>query len=273
MRTLNEDEIKLLMSSDEYLNSDNPNHDNIVNQVLRSWENLYPEDERNSNPENYYVWRCVGDDKTITTHAEREGQVFAWDNPPEGGHQGEDYNCRCWAEDYEPPLSLIHESQENDYEYLSFDGKKLNLFKNGENVKSWDAMSGQPEYQCDEYQNIADKGPLPESEWLVKQDNYQNFYRDQSVASMIGGMFSNHFIRLGSWPGGLPSWGENRIWLEKGKYTDNKGRKNFSIHGGWNFGSRGCVDIPWQMSEFVEEFRKYGKDMVLSVKYPHNTCW
>ena len=28
--------------------------------------------------------------------------VFNWHVPPEGGHPGEDYNCRCWAEPYEP---------------------------------------------------------------------------------------------------------------------------------------------------------------------------
>ena len=273
MRTFDEDEIKLLMNSDEYLDSNNSNRDEVVNYVSRSWENLYPEDDRNTNPENYYVWRCVGDDKTRTTHAERDGQVFAWDNPPEGGHPGEDYNCRCWAEDYEPPLSRMHESQEEDYEYLSFDGRELKLYRNGEKIKSWEAMSGQAEYQCDEYQSVADKGPLPEGEWLVKQSNHQNFYRDQTVMSMVGGIFSSPLKSFGSWPGSLWAWGEDRIWLEPTLKTDIKQRGNFSIHGGDKFGSRGCIDIVGQMSEFVDEFKKYGKDMVLSVRYPHNSCW
>ena len=268
MRTFDEDEIKLLMNSDEYLDSNNSNRDEVANYVSRSWENLYPEDDRNTNPENYYVWRCVGDDKTRTTHAERDGQVFAWDNPPEGGHPGEDYNCRCWAEDYEPPLSRMHESQEEDYEYLSFDGRELKLYRNGEKIKSWEAMSGQAEYQCDEYQSVADKGPLPGGEWLVKQSNHQNFYRDQTVMSMVGGILGR-----GSWPGSLWAWGEDRIWLEPASTTDSKGRKNFSIHGGASKGSGGCIDIVGQMSEFVDEFKKYGKDMVLSVRYPHNSCW
>lgn len=273
MRTLNEDEIKLLMSSNEYLNGGSSNRDEVANYVSQSWENLYPEDNRNTNPKNYYVWRCVGDDKTRTTHAERDGQVFSWDNPPEGGHPGEDYNCRCWAEGYEPPLSRIHESQEDDYEYLFFDGQELKLYRNGEKIKSWKAMSGQPEYQCDEYQDLANKGPLPEGEWLVKQNNHQNFFRDQSLASMVGGVFSSGFANFGSWPNSLWAWGQNRVWLEPALHTDTKGRKSFSIHGGFSRGSRGCIDIPWQMNEFVEEFKKYGKDMVLSVKYPPNSCW
>lgn len=45
-----------------------------------------------------YVWRTVRDDKV------RGGQTFLWNEPPEGGHPGEDYNCRCWA----VPVSPIY---------------------------------------------------------------------------------------------------------------------------------------------------------------------
>ena len=45
-----------------------------------------------------YVWRSVHDVRVRDAHAAREGQIFTWGNPPEGGHPGEDYNCRCWAE-------------------------------------------------------------------------------------------------------------------------------------------------------------------------------
>jgi|GEM_PF-1110486 len=31
------------------------------------------------------------------SHWAREGETFSWDDPPEGGHPGEDYNCRCVA--------------------------------------------------------------------------------------------------------------------------------------------------------------------------------
>lgn len=31
--------------------------------------------------------------------------MFAWDNPPETGHPGEAYNCRCWAEPVSSPQS------------------------------------------------------------------------------------------------------------------------------------------------------------------------
>ena len=31
-------------------------------------------------------------------HAAYDDEVFAWDEPPEGGHPGEAFNCRCYAE-------------------------------------------------------------------------------------------------------------------------------------------------------------------------------
>ena len=71
-------------------NSPNPRLDDIV------------ADDIQQNPEDYYIWRTVGDDRVRSKHAEREGEIFNWHVPPEGGHPGEDYNCRCWAEPYEP---------------------------------------------------------------------------------------------------------------------------------------------------------------------------
>lgn len=51
-------------------------------------------------PTTHYIWRTSGDSKVRSTHAENDGKIFAWDSPPETGHPGEDYNCRCWAEPY-----------------------------------------------------------------------------------------------------------------------------------------------------------------------------
>ncbi|MBF0247400.1 MAG: minor capsid protein [Alphaproteobacteria bacterium] len=48
-----------------------------------------------------YIWRTVGDGNVRSSHAARDGQVFSWDHPPEGGHPGEAPNCRCRAEPVE----------------------------------------------------------------------------------------------------------------------------------------------------------------------------
>mgnify|MGYP002843241913 CR=1 FL=1 len=55
----------------------------------------------NEDEATHYIWRTVGDDKVREEHAAREDKVFAYDNPPEGGNPGEDYNCCCWAEPIE----------------------------------------------------------------------------------------------------------------------------------------------------------------------------
>ena len=45
-----------------------------------------------------YVWRTARDERVRSSHAAREGQVFRWDAPPQGGAPGFAINCRCVAE-------------------------------------------------------------------------------------------------------------------------------------------------------------------------------
>lgn len=51
-----------------------------------------------------YIWRTSNDERVREEHAAREGESFSWDDPPEGGHPGEDFQCRCYAE---PDLSAL----------------------------------------------------------------------------------------------------------------------------------------------------------------------
>lgn len=57
----------------------------------------------------HYIWRDSRDErvrgnpaglypKAIPSHWARNGNRYAWDDPPEGGAPGRDYNCRCTAE-------------------------------------------------------------------------------------------------------------------------------------------------------------------------------
>ena len=59
---------------------------------------------KQSRPTTDYVWRTREDDKVRSSHAENNGRVFAWDDPPSTGHPGTDHGCRCAAEPYEPFL-------------------------------------------------------------------------------------------------------------------------------------------------------------------------
>lgn len=50
-----------------------------------------------------YIWRTMGDGDVRDSHAEVDGKVFNWNDPPtlsDGTttHPGEIYNCRCYAE-------------------------------------------------------------------------------------------------------------------------------------------------------------------------------
>jgi len=48
-----------------------------------------------------YIWHTMGDNHVRSEHAARNGQIFDFDNPPEGGNPGDAPNCRCWAEPIE----------------------------------------------------------------------------------------------------------------------------------------------------------------------------
>lgn len=138
MKSLTEDEVKTLMKSEAYQNRDNPHHEEINRKITQAWENLYPDDDRNENSANYYVWKSVGDSKIRRSHAERDGQVFCWDNPPEGGHPGEDYNCRCKAEKYIPPKDKLCEYDTfkftSNHNYLS-EPERRKALKEGKKIK------------------------------------------------------------------------------------------------------------------------------------------
>lgn len=48
----------------------------------------------------HYIWSTSGDERVRDSHAENEGQIFSWENPPPTGHPTHDVNCRCIALPY-----------------------------------------------------------------------------------------------------------------------------------------------------------------------------
>lgn len=47
-----------------------------------------------------YVWRTQRDERVRPSHRMNDGRIFSWSDPPDTGHPGEDYNCRCEAIPY-----------------------------------------------------------------------------------------------------------------------------------------------------------------------------
>ena len=45
-----------------------------------------------------YIWRSRDDSRVRTAHAEYDDRIFSWSDPPQGGHPGQGWNCRCTAE-------------------------------------------------------------------------------------------------------------------------------------------------------------------------------
>lgn len=144
--------------------------------------------------------------------------------------------------------------------YAVFDGKKFTLYLDNKPVISWDAVSGQPGYQNQEYQNKGSTGPIPEGTYVARQEELQHITPIGFIAGLIPG-------KHGEWPGSTMSWGDSRVWLEPSKETDTYGRDNFSIHGGWFSGSAGCIDLTSQIDNFVALFGFIGKDLIVNVQY------
>ena len=74
----------------------------------------------------------------------------------------------------------------------------------------------------------------------------------------------------GPWPGKTNSWGENRFWISgpDGEKNPTKlGRNGFSIHGGTEPGSAGCIDATKFMADFTAYFKQTGKNLPLIVSY------
>lgn len=45
----------------------------------------------------HYFWSASHDERVRDTHESLDGMRFSWDAPPDVGHPGEDFNCRCVA--------------------------------------------------------------------------------------------------------------------------------------------------------------------------------
>lgn len=52
-------------------------------------------DEAAKTPQGEYIWRTVDDEKVRSSHKVLNGKVRKWSDSPD---PGEEFNCRCWAE-------------------------------------------------------------------------------------------------------------------------------------------------------------------------------
>jgi SPP1 gp7 family putative phage head morphogenesis protein len=80
--------------------NNNNNHDNNLNRAILNNDtetnNKNRHYTRKTLPTKHYIWRTQGDDKVRSSHAELEGTIHSVN---ENIFPGEEYNCRCWAEE------------------------------------------------------------------------------------------------------------------------------------------------------------------------------
>jgi SPP1 gp7 family putative phage head morphogenesis protein len=77
---------------------DEAGRDAAEERLLRAFAGALNEERQRALGIEGYVWRTRGDGKVRDAHAARSGRLFRWDDVPEGGHPGQDHNCRCVAE-------------------------------------------------------------------------------------------------------------------------------------------------------------------------------
>jgi len=77
-----------------------PIREAMEQHLLRGFAALINELRQRGLGIRQYVWRSRDDGKVRSSHAQYDDQVFSWDEPPEGGHPGQAFNCRCHAEPY-----------------------------------------------------------------------------------------------------------------------------------------------------------------------------
>lgn len=62
-----------------------------------------------------FTWRTVGDERVREEHEDRDGEVYSYDDPPDGELPGEPIQCRCTADPvFDDILDGTDESEESD---------------------------------------------------------------------------------------------------------------------------------------------------------------
>lgn len=143
---------------------------------------------------------------------------------------------------------------------IHFNGKFLTIRKvDGDTIvrETYPAVSGRrgDDGEFDnsrERQRMVNQGPIPEGEYWI---NPQEILRieDTSFWNQLKGMFGR-----GYFPGGKYSWGEGKINIYPYKVdVDGVERGNFTVHGGEDPGSAGCIDLMGNDVDFFKFIEKY----------------
>ena len=165
-------------------------------------------------------------------------------------------------------------------EVLVFDGKKICLLSSDRVLchKCWEAASGKPVngmfFYTKERQKTKDDGPLPEGEyWLPTRKTsdpgeYGNWDTDDWNEYASWGIINYLPWRTNIGSRNKRDWGERFGRMRIAEGTQTYGRSQFNIHGGWEKGSSGCIDIGDNDSGFFDRIRALdGEEIKVIVDY------
>lgn len=183
-------------------------------------------------------------------------------------YKNDEYNYKqLYGNTPPPPVQTQNNNDPNCY--MKFNGQNLNLYNNTGQVGSLDAQSGHDDFQSAQYQNVVNKGPIPEGTYYANQDQRQSL-TPQNIALKLGEKLGFDMQQKSSWSGNPISWGTSRVWLQPDANTNTYGRSGFTIHGGLAKGSRGCIDIPWQTGKLNNYLDDCQDSVPVYIKYPKN---
>ena len=126
----------------------------------------------------------------------------------------------------------IQDNLSNPNCYVEFDGQNVDLYKygqfdgsrlqNGQLQDNLSGQSGRDGYQSGIYQNVDNKGPIPEGTYYADQNQRQNIsFTDAVIGTGVKALNGIGIpINRGKWKGGPISWGTKRVWLRPDANTN-----------------------------------------------------
>jgi SPP1 gp7 family putative phage head morphogenesis protein len=109
-----------------------PIREAMEQHLLRGFAGLINELRQRGLGIRQYVWRSRDDGKVRSSHAHYDDQVFSWDDPPEGGHPGQAFNCRCHAKPYVQDQTAISPQNWDGFAFRYGDADRDQMRRNAE---------------------------------------------------------------------------------------------------------------------------------------------
>ena len=144
---------------------------------------------------------------------------------------------------------------------LVFNGTALTQLREDGTTRTLPAVSGRVSGWGEVHpgqQGDRNRGPIPEGQYSFTPADIQTI----GARDRVLGLFNR-----GAWPGSTYAWGKQRAFLTPSPGTNTRGRSGFSIHGGRQPGSAGCIDLCDMVSVFFGEIPRNAGEIPVDVDY------